>query len=135
MNLLTTYTHNSEPQAITIHKSPQLPLSLFPTCCVFTSRSLAMAPNSGDSSVSRTQVLSSQPPVQNQNELEYARNPLVITSRHGPHRKHSSSTVVCMLQVLPSNTRCLQSHRLATGLHTTIYRKRYERKWPWLNLK
>jgi hypothetical protein len=27
----------------------------------------------------------------------------------------------CMLQVLPSNGRCLQSHRLATGLYATIY--------------
>jgi hypothetical protein len=55
--LLTTYTHHSELQAITvplliftIHKSPQHSLRLLPTCCVFTSRSLATASNSGDSS-------------------------------------------------------------------------------------
>jgi hypothetical protein len=37
----------------------------FPACCVFTSCSLVKASNSGDSSASRAQVLSSQPPVQN----------------------------------------------------------------------
>jgi hypothetical protein len=36
----------------------------FPACCVF-SRFLATASNSGDSSASRAQVLSSQTPVQN----------------------------------------------------------------------
>jgi hypothetical protein len=36
----------------------------FPACCVFTSRSLATASNSKDSSASRTQVFSSQTPVQ-----------------------------------------------------------------------
>jgi hypothetical protein len=72
MDSLTTYTHGSELQAITappliltIHKSPKHPLSLFPACCVFTSRSLATASNSGDSSAPRAQVLSSQPPLQN----------------------------------------------------------------------
>jgi hypothetical protein len=72
MNLLTTYTDDSELPAITapplisiIHKSPQHPLSLFPACCIFTSRSLATASNSVESSVSRAQILRSQPPVQN----------------------------------------------------------------------
>jgi hypothetical protein len=37
----------------------------FPACCVFTSRSLATASNSGDPSASRALVLSSQPPAQN----------------------------------------------------------------------
>jgi hypothetical protein len=70
--LLATYAHDSEMQAITapslistIHKSPQHPLSLFPTCCVFISHSLATASNSGDSSTSHSQVFSSQPPVHN----------------------------------------------------------------------
>jgi hypothetical protein len=69
---LTTYTHDSELQAITapplistIHQSPQHPLSRFPACCVFISRSLAAASASGDSSASRALVLSSQTPVQN----------------------------------------------------------------------
>jgi hypothetical protein len=68
LDLLTTYTYDSEPHAITvppptstIHKSPQHPLSLFPACCVF-SRSLATASNSTDSSTSHAQVLFSQPP-------------------------------------------------------------------------
>jgi hypothetical protein len=29
----------------------------------------------------------------------------------------------CMLWALPSNVRCLQSHRLARGLYATIYLK------------
>jgi hypothetical protein len=60
--LLTTHTHGSELQAITapsltytIHKSPQYTLS-FSACCTFTNRSLAMASNSGYSSVSRVQI-------------------------------------------------------------------------------
>jgi hypothetical protein len=51
MDLLTTYTQDSELQAITepplistIHKSPQQPLSLSQPC-VLTSRSLATASN------------------------------------------------------------------------------------------
>jgi hypothetical protein len=71
MDLSTTYTHDSELQAITappllstIYKSPQHLLSLFPGCCVFISRSLATASNNGDSSASRAQVFSSQPLVQ-----------------------------------------------------------------------
>jgi hypothetical protein len=66
MDLLTTYTNDLELQTITApplisttHKSSQHPLSLFPTCRVFTSRSLVTASSSEDSSASRAQVLSS----------------------------------------------------------------------------
>jgi hypothetical protein len=86
---LTTYTHDSlstsnySATAISIiHKLPQHPLSLFPACCAFTNRSLATASNSGDSSASRAQVLSSQPPIQNSPDSAC---PLLKTSRHGPH--------------------------------------------------
>jgi hypothetical protein len=66
MNLLTTYTHNSEilqaiaapPLISTIHKSPQHPLGPFPACHVFTSRSLAKASNKEDSSASTVTPLS-----------------------------------------------------------------------------
>jgi hypothetical protein len=61
-------SHNSELQVITApslisktHRSPQHPLSLFQPA----SRSLATVFNLGDSSASRAQVLSSQPPLQN----------------------------------------------------------------------
>jgi hypothetical protein len=64
------------------------PAKRFPVCCVFTSRSMATACNSGDSSASRAQVFSSQPPVQNWSKLKP--RPLLITSQHGPHTKHSS---------------------------------------------
>jgi hypothetical protein len=65
---------------------------LFPASRSFTSRSLVTASNSGDSSASRAQVLSSQPPVQNPTEL-VTPTVLIVTSRHGPHRKHCSSFV------------------------------------------
>jgi hypothetical protein len=42
-----------------------IPAKPFPARCVFNSRSLAMASNSGDSSASRAQVLLWQPPMQN----------------------------------------------------------------------
>jgi hypothetical protein len=65
MDLLTTYIHDSwttnynatadlnNSQITTAHAMP------FPAFCVFTSRSLATASNSDDSSASRAQVLSS----------------------------------------------------------------------------
>lgn len=80
--LLTAYTYNSELQAIseqplisTIHEITTAHVKSLPACCIFTSRSLATAANSGDSSVLRPQFLSemrlssncpffSQPPVQ-----------------------------------------------------------------------
>jgi hypothetical protein len=69
MDLLTTYTHHSGIQVITApplistdHKSLHVKSS--PACSV-NSRSLTTASNGGDSSASRSQVLSSQPPVQN----------------------------------------------------------------------
>jgi hypothetical protein len=72
MDLLTTFTHDSDLQAIaastlisTIHKSRQNLRSLFTACCVFTSRSLITTFKSADSSASSAQILSSQPPVQN----------------------------------------------------------------------
>jgi hypothetical protein len=41
----------------TLYTSLQHSLSLFPACCVLTSRSMATASNSGDYSASRAQVL------------------------------------------------------------------------------
>jgi hypothetical protein len=83
-----------------------------PACSVFNSRSLATASNSGDSSVSCAQVISSQSPVQNSTGLtnpeldcqfstDYRQliTELValilfsITPRHGPRRKHPASPV------------------------------------------
>jgi hypothetical protein len=74
MDLVTTYIHNSELQVIralllnsTHYKSPKHPLSLFPACSAFISRSLVTASNSGNPSA--TQVLLSQLPVQNSTQL------------------------------------------------------------------
>jgi hypothetical protein len=99
MDLLTTYTHDSELQAITapplistIHKSPQHPLSLFLGCYMLP---LTIASNSGDASASRAQILFSQPPVQNcpNNWL----CPLLITSQRGPRRNTPFRTVTLLL--------------------------------------
>jgi hypothetical protein len=85
IDLLTTHIYDSKIQTITtpplistIHKSPQHPLRVFPAYYDFISRSLATASNSGDSSASRAQVLSSQPPAHNSLNLL---NPLLRTSR------------------------------------------------------
>jgi hypothetical protein len=60
MDLLNTYTHDSEQQVttalplrFTIHKSPTNTLSLYTACCIFTSHFLATTSNSGDSSAAR----------------------------------------------------------------------------------
>jgi hypothetical protein len=102
MDLLTTYTHDWELQAITesplistVHKSPQH-YKPFPAYYVITSRSLATASDSGDCSASCAQALSSQPPVQNCLSNDNSLCPLLIISRHGPHRKHRSSIVACL---------------------------------------
>jgi hypothetical protein len=89
MDLLITYTHNSELQAVTapslistIHKAPHHPLSLFEPS-VFASRSLVTFYDCGDSSASRPQVISSQTPVQNWT-LNWLCL-LLVTSQHGTH--------------------------------------------------
>jgi hypothetical protein len=57
------------------------PAKPFPACCVSTSRSLAMASNSGDSSDSRSRVLSPQPPMQNWTELTELKSKLLYDGR------------------------------------------------------
>jgi hypothetical protein len=79
-------------------------------CCVFNSRSLATASNIGDSSASRAQIPSSQPPLQNSTEL-IAPTLQAITSRHGPHRKRSS--IVAFVSVGAGT--CLPSRYPETG--------------------
>jgi hypothetical protein len=74
MDLLTTYTHDSELQAITALSLITLQVTTasgkpLPACCVFISRSLATASDIVDSSASSAQVLLSQPPVQNSTQL------------------------------------------------------------------
>jgi hypothetical protein len=126
-DLLTTSTHYSELKAITapplistIHKSSENPLSFFQH--VFTSRSLATASNSGNSYVSRAQVLSSQTPVQNWIGLTFNKLwpcSFLITSRYGPHRKHSSS-IVAFVSVAAGT--CLRNRCPETALvYTPIW--------------
>jgi hypothetical protein len=74
MDLLTTYTHDSELQAINsatanLYNSQITTVPAKPFQLVFTRRSPATASNSAVSSASRAKVLSSQPPVQNSTDL------------------------------------------------------------------
>jgi hypothetical protein len=63
---------------------------VYAACSVFTSRSLAKASNSGDSSASRAQVKSSHPPVQNC----LPHNPFAVTEQNTPFFCCCSPTVV-----------------------------------------
>jgi hypothetical protein len=135
MDLLATYTHDSELQAITapplistIHKSPQHPLSLFQPA-VFTSRSLATASNSGDFLASSSQVLSSQPPVQNCLTTDFVPCLQHLSTDQVETLRFQQSLYCCVhircrgngfTELLPRNGRCLESHRLATCLYATV---------------
>jgi hypothetical protein len=102
----TTSTYNATVELHTFHITTALAKQIR-ACSVFTSRSLTTASSNGNSSASRPQVLSSQPPMQNTaayRTLYGAQLPvnttkltaptdLIIISRHGPHRKHRSSIV------------------------------------------
>jgi hypothetical protein len=111
MDLLTTYIHHSELQVITtllqmstLHKS--LYATPFPACSVFTSHSLVTASNSRDSSVSRAQVLLSQPPVQKSriSQLPTINFGTRLTFRHEPQKEtpflliysNNTSIVACV---------------------------------------
>jgi hypothetical protein len=139
------YSSNANLHILQITTAPAKP---FPARCVFTSHSLATASNSGDSSTSRTQDLSSRPSLQNSSGL-IAPTALVITSRHEPHtklfyccicvhyrREHVYQDISqkrlqskpqktpffcgCVyVAALPSNGHCLQSHCLVMGLYVT----------------
>jgi hypothetical protein len=101
LDLLTTYTHDSELQAITappIHNShiTTTPAKPFAACCVNTSRSLVTVCNCGDSSASGLKSTLNGcflPTVSFPHRLPY-RNDLVApivfltTPLHGPSRKH-----------------------------------------------
>jgi hypothetical protein len=136
--LLTTYTHNSELQEITtlslistLYKSLHAKSS--PACSVFTSRSLATASNSGNSSTSCSQVRSLL-------SLSYRTKLLTDwispTFLHGPSIKHCSSIVACVFVAAGTcmPIRCLEtsfitplfirlslSHSIATATHTTVF--------------
>jgi hypothetical protein len=102
LDVLTTCTHHSELQVITalsliftLYKSPQHPLSPFPTCCVFNSRSLATASNSGDSSAFRAHVVARRLTLDIWNPLNCqpstSRIALIVflnTTLRRPNRKH-----------------------------------------------
>jgi hypothetical protein len=83
------YSATANLHTLQITTAPAQP---FPACCVFNSHSLATASNSGDSSTSCGQVLSSQPSLKNSSGL-IAPTVMVITSQNEPHRKQCSSIV------------------------------------------
>jgi hypothetical protein len=138
--LLTTCTHHSEIQVIralllicTFYKSPQHPLSLLQACCVFNSRSLATASNSGDSSASRAHVVTVRRISRNWTLIFTSKLLhfiplhstellnlifLKITPRRGPQRKHRSSIVA---GVFVSAGTSLPSRCLETGCITPLF--------------
>jgi hypothetical protein len=134
LHLLTIYTQlvnvSNYSTIVNIHNSQitTAPAKLFQACCVFTSRSLAAAFISGDSSASRSQVLSSQTPVQKRvNSLSLAYNISTRTTQ----KTAFLSMCSCMLlrervyraadqkrlwYMSPSRGRCV-----ATALHALIF--------------
>jgi hypothetical protein len=135
MDLLIVYIHDLELQALTtislistLYKS--LHAKSFPACSVVTSRCLVTAFNNGDSSASvltsllsgkyptlncqlKYSAISSQPSLQDSTDNRLiAPAVLVITSRHGPHRKHRSYIVACVFVAAGT---CLPSCCPVTG--------------------
>jgi hypothetical protein len=82
------------------------PAKSFPACCVFTSRSLAMSYDNGDSSASRAQIRFSQPHAELFVSNLVAPSVFKITPWQGPHRKHHSSIVA---RVFVAAGTCLSS--------------------------
>jgi hypothetical protein len=120
----TSYLHNSQ-----ITTAPAKP---FPACCVIISRSLATASNSGDSSASRAQVLSSQPPLQNWTNdwlSSLAYNISARTTYKTPRFQQQLYFCVrircrgnVFTEPLPRNGRCLQSLHSNGSVRHIIYR-------------
>jgi hypothetical protein len=118
MDLLTTYTHNSEVQAFKwYHRSPHFTnhctLSLFQRAVsslvvawqqLSTVEILQLLCSHHYCPADITRLIcqldyspiSSQPSLQNSTEL-IALTVLIMTSQHGPHKKHHSSIVTCVL--------------------------------------
>jgi hypothetical protein len=129
MDLLTTCTYDSELQAITappptstIHKSPQHPLSL--------SQRAMSSPAVPWQRLLTVEILQLHSTELSTNKKLCS---FLITFRHGPHRKHSSSIVAsscCIIknllpskgnlftEPLPRNGR--RSHCLTTGQYAAI---------------
>jgi hypothetical protein len=91
---------------------------------VFISRFLATTCNSGDSTASRAQILSSKPPVQNSTNW-VAPVVFLITPLHGPSWKHSFQQLRCVYHAAAWQrllSRCFfRSLCLATGMYATIW--------------
>jgi hypothetical protein len=118
LDLLTTYTHNSELQGLTapplistIHKSPQHPLSLCRACCVSTPAVPWQRPcNSGGSSASLDQALSSQTPAQNSLGC-----PNCLQDNYHVESRISNSASIVAHRFVATGT-CLPSRCLETSL-------------------
>jgi hypothetical protein len=136
MDLLTTYANHSELQVITalslisnLYKLPRHPQSLFPSFCVFISRSLATASYSGDFqlhalrsylhslpcrtllSTDNYSAISSQPPLQSSAELVAPILVFIIPWR-GPRRQRPIFSVAWV--TVAAGT-CLPIRCLETG--------------------
>jgi hypothetical protein len=145
MDLLTTYILHWELRLITapllistIDRLPQHPLSPFPACCVFSSRSLAAASNSGNSSASRTLVVTVRRISRQLNsKVNFSASYLQDNSLERTTQKtqpiyccrgvftgpwysngrgaNNIEITILLLRALLINGRCLPSHCLATG--------------------
>jgi hypothetical protein len=88
-------------------------------CCVFTSRSLVTASNSGDSSASAfTSLLSEEYLTTHCTELNSKVVPL-ITPRHGPTE---NAALLLLLQSLPWENVCLRRRYSVTAAYTCSLR-------------
>jgi hypothetical protein len=126
MDLLTTYAHNSELKTITalslistIHKSSQQPLSLFQSAVSSLAVPLQW--------LLRVEIHQFHVLRFYLHSLPYRTNFLLfITSRHGPHRKHSSSIIAagtCLPSRCPETALYIRLSRrrcIAMAVHTTI---------------
>jgi hypothetical protein len=151
LGLLYLYCTDTELQVITalslistIYKSPQHSLSPFPTCCVFTSRSLSTASNNRHSSASCAQVLPSPTLVQNclpaspsteldrhlfsasltelnctqhfSSRLNCQPSTPLITTLYGPKRKQYFQKHLCCCLRICCPAKCLTSRCLAMNI-------------------
>jgi hypothetical protein len=117
MDLLTTYIHHSElqvitaPLVITIHRTPQHLLSLFPACCVFNSRSLATDSNIGDSATSSAHIVTLRRISRNWTLVICQLNYSAISSQPSLQSSTQLPTLSWQLNSL--------THQPATSLHST----------------
>jgi hypothetical protein len=122
LDLLTTCTHYSELQVITalllistIHRLPQHPLSFCAARCIFSSCSLAMASNIGDSSASWAHIVTVRRISHNWTLLFSANSTTAPSLRSHPCRVPLNCQPSAELPTTPTTFDC-QSYCMTVGL-------------------